>query len=90
MARVTEFQPTPNPNALKCVLDAAVSDRPRSFRSAADLGDPAAEPLAAALFALPGVAGLLICDNWVTVNKAPDAAWPALKPAISRVLKAHA
>lgn len=92
------FETTPNPNAIKCVLDGKLATAApgaggvggmtsRSFRSAQDA---AADPLAAALFAIPGVVGVLIGPGWVTVNKAADGAWPVLKPQIERVLKGHA
>jgi hypothetical protein len=80
---VTEFEPTPNPNAVKCILDAPISDRPRSFlnRDAAT-GDELAERL----FAIPGVTTLLMNGGWMTVNKSTDAEWPAIKRAVRRVL----
>lgn len=81
---VVEFQQTPNPNALKCVLDRPIAPEPRSYRSKSEVGDDA---VAAALFSLPGVTNLLFLDTWVTVGKSPETRWTSLKPAISRVLK---
>lgn len=83
---VREFQETPNPAALKCVLDRPVDaiDAPmRSYRSAAAA---AADPLASRLFAVPGVANVLIADTWVTVGKADSVTWKTLKPAIVKAL----
>lgn len=92
---ITSFQPTPNPNALKCVLDRPITRAPVSYRSAADLANeaPAADPsdahrLAPALFAVPGVAGLLFNHDWVTVNKAPQSDWSEVKAGITRALRA--
>jgi hypothetical protein len=84
--RVLEFQPTPNPNAVKCILDGPIRDPergPASYR-AAPPGE--ADPLAAALFGVPGVVGLLINGDWITVNKAPEAEWKAVRAGVSRVL----
>ncbi len=81
--RVTSYQPTPNPNALKCMLSAPISDRPRSFRTPQDAADDA---LASRLFAVPGVAGLLLNGDWITVNKAPAAEWVGVKRGVERVL----
>lgn len=81
--RITKYQATPNPNALKCFLSSPISDRPRSFRAASEVGEDA---LAASLFAVPGVAGLLLSGDWMTVNKAPDADWPAVKKGVERAL----
>lgn len=83
---VREFQETPNPAALKCVLDRPVDpfDVPiRSYRSAEAA---AADPLASRLFAVPGVANVLIADTWVTIGKADSVAWKTLKPAITKAL----
>src|SRR5438128_1453945 len=63
---VQEFQPTPNPNALKCVLDRPLPEPIRSFRSAAEA---AGDPLGSALFAVPGVTAVLLSGGWLTVNK---------------------
>jgi hypothetical protein len=82
--RVTEFEPTPNPNAVKCWLDHPISDRPRSFLNA---GMATADPIAAALFAQAGVTNVLFNGDWVTVNKPPSAEWSSVKAKVRQVLK---
>lgn len=84
--RITEFEPTPNPNALKCHLDGPVSDRSMPFRSG---DDAAGHPLASAILAIPGVTGLLLCGTWLTINRAADQQWPPIKRALGRALDAH-
>ena len=81
---VTKFQPTPNPNALKCIVDKPMGAEIRSFRTAADA---AGDPLAAALFALPGVTGLLITSDWLTVSKSPEAGWGPIKAGVKSTLE---
>lgn len=81
---VAEIQPTPNPNALKFVLDRAVTDQPMSFF---DAEAARGHPLASRLFAVPGVASLLLLGDFVTVNKRPEAAWPAIKKAVRSALE---
>jgi hypothetical protein len=82
--RVTRYQPTPNPNAVKCHLDRAISAGPRSFRSRAEgMGDATA----GALFAVAGVSGLLLNGEWMTVNKDPDAEWARVKSGVERALE---
>lgn len=82
--RITDFQATPNPNAIKCVLDHRLPDTPRSyFRPDQAAGDP----LAIALFAIPGVTNLLIHEAFITVGKRPDADWKSIKPAVERILR---
>jgi hypothetical protein len=81
--RVVKYQTTPNPNALKVILDGPISDRPRSFRSATE-GD--GDELAARFFAIEGVTSLLFNGDWFTVNKSSDAAWPSIKKSVEREL----
>jgi len=79
-----EVQATPNPNAVKFVLDKPVSDVPISFFNA-----QAAQghPLAAALFRIPGVSSLLLLGDFITVNKNPDVIWKGIKDEVRKILK---
>jgi hypothetical protein len=80
--RVERFEATPNPNAVKCVLDRSPTATPRSYFNAASAqGDPLAE----SLFAVTGVTNVLIHDGWVSVCKASDADWKTLKTALQQV-----
>ena len=81
--RVLEVQPTPNPNALKFMLDRSIAEQPTSFLAAGSVGD---HPIARRLFAIPGVSSLLLLGDFVTVNKSPDANWADIKPRVQRVL----
>ena len=42
-------------------------------------------PLAAALFAVEGVTGVLLMGDWLTVNKSPEAKWPAIKRGVEKL-----
>ena len=80
---VVEVQPTPNPNALKFVLDGEISDQPTSFFNA----DAAtSHPIANRLFAIPGVSSLLLLGDFVTVNKTAEARWPPIREEVRKVL----
>ena len=81
--RVAEVQPTPNPNALKFILDREVSDQTISFFNAAAAQD---HPTAARLFAIPGVSSLLLLGDFITINKSPEAAWADITPKAKAVL----
>ena len=81
--RVTEIQPTPNPNATKFVLDRSISDAPTSFRSAEQA---TGHPVAERLFAIAGVSSLLLLGDFVTVNKDAAASWPPIKRKVRQVL----
>jgi len=83
--RVLAFESTPNPNALKCLVEPRPADIPRSYRSSEEAGDDA---LAGALFAVPGVTALLIHAAFITVTKSPDARWPAIRAGVERALHA--
>ncbi len=82
--KILEVAPTPNPDALKFVLDRSPAPRvPRSLRSAAEArGDPVGEPL----LAVPGVAHVLIHDGWITVSRAPGAPWDAIRKGVAKAL----
>ena len=49
----------------------------------------AGSPLAERLFALGGVASVLIAGNVVTIGKASDVAWTELKAATGAAIRAH-
>ncbi len=49
----------------------------------------AGSPLPERLFALPGVAHVLIAENVVTVGKVPEGAWAELKSAIGAAIRAQ-
>jgi NFU1 iron-sulfur cluster scaffold homolog, mitochondrial len=80
---IRTFETTPNPNAVKCILDRPISQGPRSFLSA---GAADADPLAKALFAVDGVTCILMNGGWMTVNKRPETSWPAVKAGVKQVL----
>lgn len=80
---ITEFESTPNPNAVKCWLDRPISDRPRSFLNAEmAAGDPIARPL----FDDAGVTTVLFNGTWLTVNKPAEADWSTIKQRVRRIL----
>jgi len=83
---ILRFEPTPNPHALKCILarPLPVADGTTlPFRSAESA---ASDPVAARLFAVPGVTGLLLSTTWLTVNKAAGASWPEVKRGVEDAL----
>ena len=78
---ITEFEETPNPNAVKCWLDRPISAGPKSFLNAEMAAD---DPIAAALFAKAGATTVLFNGDWVTVNKSPEKSWRSVKAAVKR------
>ena len=84
--RVVEVQPTPNPNALKFMLDREIASQPTSFLTA---GAATGHAIASRLFAIPGVSSLLLLGDFVTVNKSPEANWADIKARVQRVLSSE-
>ena len=85
--RVVEFQETPNPNAVKCILDPPAPPAPElGMRSYQSHAAAAHDPLAAALLAVPGAVGVFINQGWVTISKAPESEWRTVKAAVKKVL----
>ena len=81
---VFTLEPTPNPNAYKFVADRTLRQGPPfSCQSPAAARD---EPVAAALFAVPGIVGVMILDNFLTVSQDGSRDWADLTPQIQAVL----
>jgi Fe-S cluster biogenesis protein NfuA len=79
---------TPNPNALKYVLDENTL-LPRGTASFSDLEKAKTSPLASRLMAIPGVASCMIGSNYVSVTKAESGDWEVLDLKTRDALKAH-
>ncbi|MBA3653550.1 MAG: NifU N-terminal domain-containing protein [Actinobacteria bacterium] len=77
--------PSPNPNALKFDLDVALPDT-LNFASA---DEAAANPFAAEVFAAPGVASIFGVNDFVTVNRQPDADWDPIIAAVQSAAASH-
>lgn len=74
---------TPNPNAHKFVLAQWHFDAPLNVSSPEKA---TAHPLAAQLFAVPGVYNLLLVQDFVTVNKLPDSPWEPIDAQVVDIL----
>jgi Fe-S cluster biogenesis protein NfuA len=81
-----QTEATPNPATLKFLpgRDVLVGE-PRDFRSVADAG---VSPLASGLFSIPGVTGVFLGSDFVSVSK-DSTEWNHLKPAILGVIMEH-
>ena len=81
--RVQEIQATPNPNAVKFMLDRPISSAPTSFLSASQAEG---HPVASKLFAIRGVNNVLLLGDFVTVGKEPAAHWPDIHRQVRAAL----
>jgi Fe-S cluster biogenesis protein NfuA len=82
-----ETEGTPNPATLKFLPGREIlGDLTADF---ADADAALLSPLADALFGLPGVARVFLGGDFVTVTKAADSDWAALKPQVLGLLMEH-
>ena len=82
-----QTQPTPNPATLKFLPGRDVSpETPYEFIS---LDEAAASPLASALFAIRGVAGVFLGSDFVSITKSGEADWAHLKPQALAAIMDH-
>ena len=81
-----QTEATPNPATLKFLpgRDVLVGE-PRDFRTA---DDARVSPLASGLFSIPGVTGVFLGSDFVSVSK-DTTEWNHLKPAILGVIMEH-
>ncbi|MEM9372226.1 MAG: NifU N-terminal domain-containing protein [Planctomycetota bacterium] len=77
------FESTPNPNAVKCVLE---RPRPGDIISAASAEEAEGDRLALSLLAIPGVTRVLLHTHFVSVCKSPDSSWLTVKRAINKAI----
>lgn len=82
-----QTETTPNPATLKflpgeTVLASGTADFPRPETAATS-------PLAQRIFAVPGVAGVFLGLDFVTVTKAPEVQWDHLKPSVLGAIMEH-
>jgi hypothetical protein len=80
---VIEIQPTPNPNAMKFVLDEKVFAEPMSFYSPSEAQT---NPLASKLMAVAGVTHVMLLGDFVTVGKSPQARWAEINTRVKKIL----
>ena len=79
------IQPTPNPNALKFILNKDVKTEGKvSFKTPQDCKDV---PLAAALFDLRSVDQIHFFQNVITISKFSFEDWDSLEPAVQTCIE---
>ena len=76
-------QGTPNPNAAKFTLNRLVAAEGKTYRDSA----AADAAWAKQLLMIPGVTQVFAINNFVSVNKRPEADWNAIGPDVERVLR---
>jgi len=82
--QVVDIEETPNPNAAKFNLDGRISRETESFLRPEDAAGR--DALAEALFAIPGVTGVMFCRDFVTINKTANAKWAKITAKVKSTL----
>ncbi len=84
---VLSIQPTPNPNAFKFLLDATLlKEGSLQFASAPEAQK---DPLATAIFAVPGVESVYFAENFATVSMLEGSDRRTLQDQVQTVLESH-
>jgi Fe-S cluster biogenesis protein NfuA len=81
-----QTEATPNPASLKFLPGRVVLGSGTAEYRTAD--EATTSPLAERLFAVDGVSGVFLGDDFITVTKT-DAEWPHLKPAVLGAIMEH-
>jgi len=82
-----ETEATPNPATLKFLPGRGVLPSGTADFASADLA--AGSPLAVGLFALPGVTRVFLGADFISVTKADEIEWSALRPQILGAIMEH-
>ena len=85
MAALLELsmQATPNPNAVKFTLNRVVAAQGKTYREAS----VADAEWAKQLLGIAGVTQVFAINNFISVNKTPEANWDTIGPQVERILK---
>jgi Fe-S cluster biogenesis protein NfuA len=82
-----QTEATPNPSTLKFIPGLVVLENGSlDFRS---LEESRVSPLAERLFAVEGVAGVFLSQDFIAITKSDDKEWFLLKPALLGVIMEH-
>ena len=86
MPKISDIQETPNPNAVKFILEEPASHgTSHSFNSAESAE---ADPLAKSLFAVGDIVSVFYMDKMITVEKTDEADWDEILPTLAVPIRA--
>ncbi len=82
------IQSTPNPNALKFVLNIPVKTEGKvTYKKVDECGS---NPMAAALFTVPNISEVYFFDNYVTVTQDGNVEWDMIEDQLRKIILEHA
>ena len=76
-------QGTPNPHAAKFTLNRVVAAQGKTYRDAAS----ADAAWAKQLLGIAGVTQLFAVNNFISIQKTPEAHWGVISPQVEQVLR---
>lgn len=79
---------TPNPNTLKYSVNRELLQR-GTVNLVKKADAQARSPLAEKLFEIPGVAGVMLGKNFVTITKSEEGDWDVVHQSSSRIIEQH-
>jgi Fe-S cluster biogenesis protein NfuA len=82
-----QTETTPNPQTLKFIPGVPVLEGGTAFYT--DAGAAKNSPLALALFEISGVRAVFLGADFITVTRAEDSSWDALKPSLLTTIMEH-
>lgn len=85
MLSVQDVDLTPNPQALKFILNEKLLNFER--RHCGNKNEAVNDPLASAIFEIPGVVSVFYTDNFITVEKSKEANWGQIQKLLINFLK---
>ena len=80
-----QTEPTPNPATLKFLPGRVVMAQ--GTANFPDRDSAARSPLAMRLFGLPGISGVFLGTDFITVSKDEESDWYELKPSVNQVVE---
>jgi len=83
--KVTSIEPTPNPNALKFLVDSNLSTSGVQQFDNSEAGE--SSPLAKVLFAVDGVETVFYASQFVTVRKKENVTWNGLQKIVVQTIE---
>jgi len=85
MLYIQDIDLTPNPNALKFVVnDFLLLREKRSFTNKTEAEN---DPLAKEIFKIEGVISVFYADKFITVEKEPESSWNPIQKGLSALIK---
>lgn len=78
---------TPNPNTLKFVVNHAFLERGAANFTSAEKA--AGSPLAQKIFQIPGIQGVMLGTNFMTITKSMEGDWDVVAEQVPKTIESH-